>query len=1217
MVNLSRSLMGTTAERGVTIATRDGSVEIAVAESESSAVRHAVEDLVHDLRTVSGATVSLTSDPLNARIVVGTLQSSLLADAIADGVIDVSGLLDEDSQPRWEAFQVATSADTLYLIGADHRGTIYAIYDFTEALGVSPWYWWGGVAPRSKEHVSVQAGVSLVDWPSVQYRGVFINDEEELDAWARAHTPDGTIGPHTYRRLYELILRLKGNYLWPAMHVGAFNTDPENGRLAHEMGLVIGASHCDMLLRSNEHEFRPWADAQDEPVAYDYSIPGRNRDKLREYWRGSIEQNGNYDVTWPIGMRGIHDTGFQTTVIDDNDDLDDDAKFRAKVHLLEEVIADQRRLLSDTLGTDSATLPQIFIPYKEVLPLYDAGLHVPEDVTLVWTNDNFGYVRRFPNETELERRGGHGLYYHSSYWSDFTKSYLATSSTPLALMKSELEKAWAHGIRRLWVDNIGGLKPLEQEMEYFLRTAWDAGRAEPGLDVQRFTADWVDEKFSGGHGSEAADIYTAYYQLNNQRKYEHLTAGSFPQVGYGDEAGRRLSALKLLYQRTNRIIRDLPRDERDTFVQLFAVKIHMAYLTNAQFYHADRSTLSHAQGKLSAADRHLALSRTFNSHKRALIHAYNHELADGVWSEIFTPESFPPPVMPLHPAGTPALRIDAAAGLGVVAWGDLGPVPSPTLRFSRPAEEKWIEIFTTGAGAVDFTIDADPWIKLSHTTGRTDTETRVTVCVDPDRAHTVGTIRVTSLTTSESVVVTVHAAAAAAAPADAAHQESDGYISMDPATAAGVSDGESGQWMTIPHLGRYVNHAMRSCVPTPTAQLRPAVGGVLEFPIVLETAGRHVLHVHRHPTLNATGRMRVGISVDDHPVLVAESPITDEHRGAWHDAVQDNIDLVHVELPHLDPGPHTLRLHTIDDGFTLSKLVVNTRTPRPTNLGPVFTAFSGAAIEYADGDPTSVNLQELADVAQEIYRVNPAEVPPLPQIYAGPGFWDGDTTFRRNLSQPQTLRTARTNAAHPDGTKDLVVQLGTGAVAERDGVIAFEAATALADDASAWRTSTEHEWSHTQADTTCSAGLAMHVRPRGLRWDRPDNAPGLHYRLQVVTPGVYHAWFLVKFDDAHDDAFDIALDGTVLPPETQFSGGEMCTYGTRQVWLWALTADLTLDSGEHTLSLLARKSGLRIHRVYLTTGDELPPTDARWAPSQRLATTTARALATAAPLSQP
>lgn len=516
---------------------------------------------------------------------------------------------------RWEAFLIQAVGEALYVVGTDRRGTVFGIYDLCEAMGVSPWYWFGDVPVRTRPEVRFRAEARHADWPGVAYRGIFINDEEELERWAQEHTGDDTIGPETYARLFELVLRLKGNYVWPAMHVNAFNLDPANGRLADDLGVVIGSSHCDMLLRSNEHEFEGWAAARPEPVAYDYSLPGRNRDELIEYWRGSVRQNGGYEVSWTVGMRGIHDTGFSTAAIDGDDSLTEVGRHRARVDLLGRVIADQRRLLIDELGDRGRDCLQLFIPYKEVLPLYDGGLELPDNVTVVWANDNFGYVRRYPTGAELDRPGGHGLYYHSSYWSVPPRSYLATSSTPLALMRAELTKAWDHGIRRLWVDNVGGLKPLELETEFFLRCAWQAGKETTTSDVAGFVATWFDANFSGGRGAEVGELYARYYRLNNQRKIEHLDGDAFSLTSDGDEAARRVRDLADIAARIASIAVELPIGERDAFLQLIGIKVHLAYLVAAQFAYADRSRLALAQGRPAAADAYTVRSKEYDGRR--------------------------------------------------------------------------------------------------------------------------------------------------------------------------------------------------------------------------------------------------------------------------------------------------------------------------------------------------------------------------------------------------------------------------------------------------------------------------------------------------------------------------------------------------------------------------------------------------------------------------
>ncbi len=480
----------------------------------------------------------MTHDAREANVLVGVIGEDAAVDALAGARY---GALKEDGVLRWEAYvQTLLPDGRLVVAGNGRRGAVYGVYDLSRRFGVSPWYFFADVPVKKRRCVSLPAGYCKTDWPCVQYRGIFLNDEEELDAWAKLHTADGTIGPATYCRIFELILRLKGNYIWPAMHVNAFNADPENGRLADEMGVVVGTSHCDMLLRSNQHEFDPWVEKKGyHGLLYDYSLPGQ-RSRLREYWRESVEQNASYEVSFTLGMRGIHDSGFRTRAIDEDASLSEEEKRTARVRLLEEVIRDQREIIRTTLHharADEAL--QVFIPYKEVLPLYDAGLELPDDVTVMWTNDNFGHIRRYPSERERRRRGGHALYFHSSYWAPAPLSYLFINSIPLAQTGCELRKAYREGIRKIWVDNVGALKPLEQDAEYFLQFGWDAGRADAAVHhVRRYLADWFSEQFSGEVGEECAAIYEGYAQAANVCKVEHLYRGAFSQTAYGDEAGR-------------------------------------------------------------------------------------------------------------------------------------------------------------------------------------------------------------------------------------------------------------------------------------------------------------------------------------------------------------------------------------------------------------------------------------------------------------------------------------------------------------------------------------------------------------------------------------------------------------------------------------------------------------------------------------------------------
>ncbi|GAB3088035.1 glycosyl hydrolase 115 family protein [Isoptericola nanjingensis] len=1177
-----------------------GAPTAVVADTDDSAIGRAAAHLAADLgRICAGASVRLTTAAGaggDVSIVVGTVDSPIVRDAVASGELDLAPLYAPDGRARWEAFVLRVVGDRLFAVGSDRRGAVFGVYHLTEAAGVSPWHWFADVPVRRRDHVTVPRDLAYADHPSVKFRGIFLNDEEELDAWARRHTHDGTIGPETYERIFELLLRLKGNYIWPAMHVNAFNADPRNARLAHEMGVVVGTSHCDMLLRSNQHEWEPWAAARGEGLEYDYSLPGRNREALHEYWRGSVEQNGGFDVTWTLGMRGIHDSGFHTAEIDADPHLSDDERVRARVRLLEQVIADQRQLLADTLGDRAADAVQTFVPYKEVLDLYDAGLDLPDDVVTIWTDDSFGYVRRYPDAAERQRSGGHGLYYHSSYWSPPSRSYLFISSTPLAHMRNELDKAWDHGIRTLWVDNIGALKPLEQDTEFFLRHAWEAGkpRAEQSTaDATAWTERWVDRDFSRGIGKQVAALYDEFAQITNVRKIEHLSGDAFSQTSYGDEAGRRLDRLRDLYGTSNALRTGLPEAERDAFFQLVGMKIHASYLVNAQFYYADRSTLAYRQGKYAAADRYLEVSREFDAHKRAMIAHYNQVMSGGKWDGILTPEAFPPPTTALFPAGRPALRVGQPR-LGVVVWGDDGPVEHPELVFSpHGVDEKWIEVFT-GGGPIEVTMNGEPWLEIGEVPAVVETEARVRVRLVNPAQHggTVGTIVVTSPTDGRTVSIAVRVLAPPSpTTAEPCALEADGYVSLRADRPDECHETPGSRWREVAGAGRDLGSLL---------QVHGDGGGAtVGYRVHLAKPGAHLLELHRYPHLDSTGRIRVRVGVDDHPPVDVESDTTDEYRGTWESAVVDNVERLRVRLPYLTAGVHTIRLVAVDEGFALSALVVYTSERRPTSLGPPPSRRTdGTVVTRPESEPHRPDLETPVAVARDHYRVDPRDVAPHPAVVVPRTYWDGETTFVRNVVVPQPVLGAARDRVGPDGRKDVLATLPTGPVVEKGGALALDVERALVGDRWAWITPSldvpEVAWTHTQAETAGGTGLALHVAGARRRWGAPLEAPAVHLTVHVKASGRFTAWVLVKFDAADDDSLVLGVDGRPQPVEAQFGGGDLFSFGLVQVWTWIELSELDLDEGRHVLSVHARKSGLRIARLYLTRTQERPPTDGEW-----------------------
>lgn len=663
---------------------------LVVAPEDHEVVRLAAADLARDIAAVTGVTPSVGPRAASGapRVLIGTLGHSPLIDRLTDaGQLDVSAL-----RGAWESFIIAVlpparpEADPLLVIaGSDRRGTAFGIYELAQQIGVSPWHWWADVPPEKQPELLIPAGTRRFGPPSVKYRGIFLNDEDwGLQPWAATtfEPENGGIGPKTYAKVFELLLRLKANTLWPAMHACTqpFNADPRNAALADRYAIVMGSSHAEPMLRNNVGEW-----PHDRPKDYNYIA---NREGVRAYWEERVRTNAAYESIWTLGMRGIHDSAIQGANTDGE-----------RINVLEQVFADQRDLLTQHVGPALsqsslwglvpgrpptapspalAAIPQMFCAYKEVLDLYRQGLRVPDDVTIVWPDDNFGYVRSFASSKDRQRSGGFGVYYHLSYLGR-PLAYLWLNTTPPALIWSEMTKSYAHGADRIWIVNVGDLKPAEIGTEFFLNLAWDVKTWGP--DAQpAFLRKWAAREFGPAHANEIAAVMSDFYTLNFARKPEHLQwwlpRQDPRQSDFTDaEIAARLDAFASLRTRTDVLAAALPAAKQDAFFQLVAYPVHGAALANARYFLGERGDLDAAR----AADAELhALTRRFNEDIaggkwRGFIRL---EPADDDWKSMriaaWAPPAFAPrrPYDPPPPVATiPASRFAQHTGGGHVVAG--------------------------------------------------------------------------------------------------------------------------------------------------------------------------------------------------------------------------------------------------------------------------------------------------------------------------------------------------------------------------------------------------------------------------------------------------------------------------------------------------------------------------------------------------------------------
>jgi glycosyl hydrolase family 115 (putative glucuronidase)/glycosyl hydrolase family 115 len=599
---------------------------IVYAAADFKVVDLAAHDLAADIERVTGqkpAVLSADGAIAAARapfVLIGTLGKNPAIDAlVAAGKLDVSAL-----RGAWESFLIATVADplpgipsALAIVGSDRRGTAFGVYEVSQGIGVSPWYWWADVAPAKKTELAIAAGTRRFGPPSVKYRGIFINDEDwGLHQWAaKTFEPEhGSIGPRIYAKIFELLLRLKANTLWPAMHAVTkpFNTFPEDAPLADDYAIVMGSSHAEPMLRNNVGE---WHDA---PERYNYLT---NREGVLKYWDERVAANGQFENFYTLGMRGIHDSAMQGPKTNPE-----------RIATLEKIFADQRALLAAHVRPDLDRVPQLFCAYKEVLPLYRGGLRVPDDVTVMFPDDNFGYIRDFPSAAERTRSGGFGVYYHLSYLGA-PLSYLWLCTTPPALVCEEMTKAYEQGARTVWIANVGDLKPAELDTELFLSLAWDITRWRPD-NIDSLVSTWAAREFGPNHAHEIADLLSAYHQLNYQRKPEHLQwwmpkEPPRPSSLSRREIDERLAAFGDLVRRTEGIAAQLPPKAHDSFFELIAYPIRGSALANERYFFGELGAPASTDAA-PFADR----AQQADASLRAETETYDLRTAGGKWRNL-------------------------------------------------------------------------------------------------------------------------------------------------------------------------------------------------------------------------------------------------------------------------------------------------------------------------------------------------------------------------------------------------------------------------------------------------------------------------------------------------------------------------------------------------------------------------------------------------------
>lgn len=891
-------------------------------------VIRAVGDLQADIERVTGKKPASTSaqTPGDRIVIVGTLGKSRAIDAlVASGKLDVA-----DLRGKWESFVITTIAaplpgvkQALVIVGSDKRGTIYGVYELSEQMGVSPWYWWADVPVKKHAEVYVLPGRFSSGEPVVKYRGIFLNDERPcLTGWAAEKF--GGLNSKFYTKVFELLLRLRANYLWPAMWDNAFNEDdPENPRLADEYGIVMGTSHHEPMDRAQQE----WGRHKQQYGNAEWNYV-TNKDGLTRFWTDGIVRNGKYENVLTLGMRGDGDMA-----------MPDAGGLAANKKLLEQIVADQRAIIAQHLNPDLTKVPQVWTLFSEVQRYYDAGLQLPEDVTVLFADSNVGDLRRLPTAEELKHRsGGFGIYYHiDMHGGPFAYQWINTN--PFWKISEQMTLASEYGATRLWIVNVGDLKPLELPIEFFLRMAWNPARLNKDK-VADYTRRWAERDFGPEHAAEIAEVVSLFTKYNGWRKPEVITPDTFSQLRYY-EADRVEAAWREVVAKAERLYAVLPPEQRDAFYQLVLHPAKASAIVAEMNIWAGRNQLYGKQGRAStnaAAERVRELFRQ----DRALTNDYNHELAGGKWDHLMDQShlgmhTWEPPVVDLMPAVSEVL-LDDVSRAGVSIEGDVSTWPDHYSEAVLPAfdsfnpRRSFVDVFAIGSRPINYSIRAEqPWIVL--TKAKTELgDDRYWVEIDWEKmaaGEATGEITVTGTSVPVKVkVVARKASAAQREPARGRFASLDGPLAIAATSAARRTAVGDVRWETVPDYGR-LEAALAIYPVTAPSLLPPAPSPTLEYPVYLPHEGDYEVSLVVGPVMNFVPNrgMRIAVAFDDQPAevldLFGETPhLPFAGRMGEMQVARDNVRTVRTTQKVAGAGAHLLKVSMVDPAVVLEKIVI-------------------------------------------------------------------------------------------------------------------------------------------------------------------------------------------------------------------------------------------------------------------------------------------------------
>jgi hypothetical protein len=753
--------------------------------------------------------------------------------------------------------------------------------------------------------------------PKVKYRGIFINVEDPAFGPGAEATFGGGYSK-AYEKVGELILRLKANYLWPAMWGKSYyEDDPKSAEVLNELGVVVGTSHHEPLMRAHVD----WEKAKGGK--WDYTS---NAARLRQFWREGMERTQGHDKLVTVGMRG---------------DGDEPMSEASNVALLQRIVADQRAMIAKTTGKPLPQVPQVWALYKEVQEYYEKGMRVPDDVTLLWCDDNWGNIRRLPTAEERRRSGGAGIYYHFDYVGG-PRSYKWINVTPLPKVWEQMHLAWRLGADRLWVVNVGDLKPMEVPTEFFLTYAWNPA-AWPPARLPDYLKLWATREFGADNAAEIADIVETYARYNGRRRPEQLEPGTYSATNYR-EAERIVADWRVLAARVDKVKAKLAPAQRDAFFQLVEHPVRASATLGELYATVQANRIHAAQGRADTNDL-AARARDLFAQDAAISREY-HAINGGKWNHMMAQThigytSWRDPATNIMPE-VREIALPAAPALGVAVEGSEAAWPATT-GLHLPAFEpfdrsaRFIEVFDRGAAPVAYRVRADqPWIALGATGGTVDKSQRITVDVRWDQVPagaTSGHVFVGGPDGQEARI-DVPLRHADQRNADVAgFVETGGTVAIEAEHYSRAQAPQGREWLRVPGLGRTLSGM--TTLPVDAPALLPADGMRLEYDVYLFEAGKVDVQATLAPTLKFRpgAGLRYAVALDD------EAPrIVDVHADGslqhWEKIVSDGVAQFTTAHEVKAAGRHTLKFWALDPGLVLQRVVIDAGGQKPSYLGP-------------------------------------------------------------------------------------------------------------------------------------------------------------------------------------------------------------------------------------------------------------------------------------------